>query len=103
MIKYIAIGAIMLCVAACSDRPKSFQGVHHAAPKSVSSLLGQTRTDIHGRFGKPTASRVEDGRALWTYRKGTCSTLIYFDAKGIVKHAETRGECKAQGIIGNEN
>lgn len=102
MIKYILMLALLACVSACSDRPKSFQGVHHPAPKSVSALVGQTRNEIHARYGKPQATRVEDGQALWTYRKETCSTLIYFNEKGTVKHAETRGVCKTQGIAENE-
>lgn len=94
MKKYIIMIAGLLCLAACSSRPKSFEGVRHPDPKPVSALVGQTRNQIHKAFGKPNVTRVEEGHALWTYRKDTCSTLIYFDSKGIVKHAEMRGVCK---------
>lgn len=78
----------------CSMRSKSFEGVSHAAPQTVTSFVGQTRADIHAHLGMPTLSRTEKISTLWSYQANSCALLVYFDNLGICRHAEIRGKCQ---------
>ncbi len=83
-----------LMMSACSMRPTSFEGVSHAEPQTIASLIGQPRSAIHSRFGTPTLSRNEQNKTLWSYQSDSCALLIFFDETGICRHAETRGKCR---------
>ncbi|MGN1063481.1 MAG: outer membrane protein assembly factor BamE [Alphaproteobacteria bacterium] len=83
-----------LMVAACSGRPTSFEGIEHPRPHRVSSLVGQTRAQVHNLFGTPGISRMENGHLVWSYQMKTCVLLVYFDKDGICRYAETRGNCE---------
>ena len=78
----------------CSMRPKSFEGVSHARPQTIASLVGQSRTDIHAHFGAPALSRTEKESTLWSYQAHSCALLVYFDKTGTCRYAETRGKCQ---------
>ncbi|MBR5129688.1 MAG: hypothetical protein IKV03_00480 [Alphaproteobacteria bacterium] len=93
--KYFVLSlGIMGMITGCSMRPKSFEGVVHARPQAVASLIGQSRTQIHSRFGVPTLSRTEKTQSLWSYQSDSCALLIYFDKIGVCQYAETRGKCQ---------
>lgn len=85
---------LTLMATACSMRPTSFEGVTHAKPQTVASLVGQTQAEIHTRFGMPTLSRNEQNSTLWSYQSNSCALLVYFDETDICRHAETRGKCQ---------
>lgn len=75
-------------------RPHSFEGIEHARPQVLASLIGQNRSEIYDRFGAPILYRNEETRVLWSYQSNACAMLIYFDEMGICRHAETRGICQ---------
>lgn len=85
---------LVLMMTACSMRPTSFEGVTHAKPQTVASLIGQTQADIHTRFGVPTLSRNEQNNTLWSYQSNSCALLVFFDEMDICRYAETRGKCQ---------
>lgn len=89
----IALGFIGI-LTGCSIRPKSFEGVSHAVPQTVASLVGQTRADIYSDFGTPRLTRTEKASTLWSYQANSCALLVYFDETGVCRHAETRGQCQ---------
>lgn len=93
MKKLVVVLCLTLMLAACSSRPKSFTGAHHERPQKVNELVGQTRNQITRIMGTPVTTRTEGDYTLWSYKTGSCATLIYFDKSGKVKYAETRGNC----------
>lgn len=87
-------GFCIFILTACSMRPTSFEGVTHAKPQTIASLIEQTRADIHSRFGAPTLSRNEQNNTVWSYQSNSCALLVFFDEMGICRYAETRGKCQ---------
>ena len=94
MKQWVIIFGLVGILAGCSMRPKSFEGVSHAKPQIVVSLIGKSQKDIYKKFGEPALSRVEKSTLLWSYQADSCALLVYFDETNICRHAETRGKCQ---------
>ena len=61
----------------------------------IEYLKGKSVQDVQESYGEPVIVRHEGDKQMWTYKKGECHRLIFFDATKTVQFAESRGDCPA--------
>ena len=85
----LAMSLLGACVRVPAGNPNVAPQV-----KPVSYLSGKSQQQVQRVMGKPAVQRVEEPNQLWAYYDKGCSTLVYFDAQGVCRHAEMRGTCE---------
>lgn len=55
------------------------------------NMKGMTKKQVEGEKGRPVSVLHEKNAEMWTYRQGSCSEYVFFDAEGTVRYTERKG------------
>ena len=62
----------------------------------ITDLKGKSTKEVEKAYGSPVVIRNEGDKQMWTYKKGECHRLIFFDPTKTVQFAESRGHCSVK-------
>lgn len=91
-VQIVFLGLIFL-LTGCTSSHQVFKNQNHLPVQQETGLIGKSAVQIKNGMGAPLIIRTEDPNQVWTYRRGNCTTLLYFDKNEKVCFAESRGTC----------
>lgn len=84
---------VVLCALGLTGCAGSAPASKTPVVQKVSYLQGKSVKQVKRTMGKPEIIRTESPNQMWSYYKNGCTTLVFFNADGVVGHAESRGVC----------
>ena len=58
------------------------------------AIEGKQSPDVRAIKGDPVSVIKENGHEMWTYKKGSCTQIVFFDQSGAAADWNEMGDCK---------